>query len=435
VARICIVGSGYVGLVTGACFADFGHEVACVDINAQRIATLQRGDVPFYEPGLDVLVRRNQAARRLRFTTTLEEDVAGADVIMIAVQTPSGEQGEADLSHVLSVGRQVGTLLPPDGYRVIVTKSTVPVGTSRTLEQAVRAAAPPGAEFDVASNPEFLREGSAIEDFMRPDRVVIGVQTERAGDLMRELYRPLFLLETPIVVTSIQSAELVKYASNAFLAVKISFINEIANLCERVGADVGVVARTMGLDRRIGSKFLHAGLGFGGSCLPKDTRAITYMAQEHGEQMGLVEAAIRVNEQRVVRAVQKLEELGGDLKGRTVALLGLAFKPNTDDLREAPSLRLIPMLRERGARVRACDPEATQSALRIFPDLETCDDVYECARAADACMLVTEWNPYREIDLARLKAVMRGNVFVDCRNVYPPHRMRALGFHYESFGR
>jgi UDPglucose 6-dehydrogenase len=429
-----MVGTGYVGLVSGACFADFGHEVTCVDINEERIGGLQRGQVPFYEPGLDVLVRRNSAQQRLRFTTSLPEGLRGADVVMIAVQTPSGEQGEADLRHVLAVGRDIGSHLDARQYTVIVTKSTVPVGTSRLVEAEARSTAAPGVEFDVASNPEFLREGSAIEDFMRPDRVVIGAETERAATTMRELYRPLFLHETPIVMTTIRSAELTKYASNAYLAVKISFINEVSNLCEKVGADVGVVARAMGLDRRIGPKFLHAGLGFGGSCLPKDTRAITYMASEHGEHMSIVQAAMRVNEERVDRALSKLRRLTGDLNGKTVALVGLAFKPNTDDIRDAPSLRLVPKLRAAGANVRACDPEAAESARRVFPDLLIAPDAYECVRGADACMLLTEWNQYRELDLPRIKALMRGVVFIDCRNVYPAPRMHALGFSYARFG-
>jgi len=430
-----MVGTGYVGLVSGACFADFGHEVVCVDINQERIDALHRGEIPFYEPGLDMLVARNRDAGRLRFSTDTAEGIGACDVAFIAVQTPSGERGEADLTFVMNVARDIGPLLEPGKYKVVVTKSTVPVGTARKVHAALAESAPAGAEFDVASNPEFLREGSSIEDFMRPDRVVIGADTERAHSVMRDLYRPLYLLDTPIVSTDIESAELIKYASNAFLAVKISYINEISNLCERVGADVATVAKAMGLDKRIGPKFLHAGLGFGGSCLPKDTRAIVHMAEEQGESFGTVAAAMAVNEERVNRALAKLEDLGGGLSGKTVALLGLAFKPNTDDIREAPSLRLLEELERRGATARGCDPEAGERVKALFPALDLRADPYDCVAGADAALLVTEWNPYRELDLDRVKESMRGDVFVDCRNVYPRERMEALGFRYDCFGR
>lgn len=434
-AKICMVGTGYVGLVSGSCFADFGHEVACVDIDEDRIALLERGEVPFFEPGLGALVEKNRKADRLRFTTELRDGLEHAEVVFIAVQTPSTASGEADLTHVLDVGRDVGRLLQRGGYKVIVTKSTVPVGTARRIASVIEEVATEGVEFDMASNPEFLREGSSIEDFMRPDRVVIGTDTERAESVMRELYRPLYLLDTPIVATSIETAELVKYACNSYLAVKIGFINEMSNLCEKLGADVRVVAKAMGLDRRIGPKFLHAGLGFGGSCLPKDTRAIVHMANQAQEPTHIVSAAIEVNDQRARRAVEKLEALLGDLRGKAVALLGLSFKPNTDDVREAPSLRLVSMLRERGARVRGCDPEAIGSILDVVPDLETAEDPYACADAADAVVLVTEWNPYRELDLNRLKERMRQPVFLDCRNVYSRERMESTGFVYDCFGR
>lgn len=434
-ARICIVGTGYVGLVSGACFADFGHEVWCVDINEQRIEGLRRGEVPFFEPGLANLVERNHGQGRLHFTTDLSDGVPPADVVMIAVQTPPMENGEADLQYVMQVGQQVADLLQPGGYKVICTKSTVPVGTAREVERTIREHAVAGAEFDVASNPEFLREGSSIEDFMRPDRVVIGTDSERAETVMRDLYRPLYLLETPVVCTDLESSELVKYASNAFLAVKISYINEIAALCEQVGARVDVVARAMGLDGRIGKKFLHAGLGFGGSCLPKDTKAIVQIGAQNDLPMRVIRSAMDVNDELVDRAIAKAERLAGSLEGKRVALLGLAFKPNTDDVREAPALKLVPRLRERGASVVGCDPEAVENFQQHIADLEIAAGPYECAADADVVMLVTEWNPYRELDLDRIRDAMAGSSFVDCRNVYPPERMRDLGFDYECFGR
>lgn len=434
-ARICIVGTGYVGLVSGACFADFGHEVWCVDINRERIEGLERGEVPFFEPGLEDLVSRNHEQNRLHFTTDLGEGVRPAEVVMIAVQTPPMENGEADLQYVMQVGREVAALLEPGGYKVICTKSTVPVGTARRVHQTVLEHSVDGAEFDVASNPEFLREGSSIEDFMRPDRVVIGTDTARAERVMRDLYRPLYLLETPVVCTDLESSELVKYASNAFLAVKISYINEIAALCEKVGARVDVVARAMGLDGRIGKKFLHAGLGFGGSCLPKDTRAIVQIGEQNHVPMRLIQASMQVNDELVERALAKAEAREGSLSGKRVALLGLAFKPNTDDVREAPALRLVPQLRGRGATVVACDPEAVDNFRAHVPDIEIADGPYDCVRDADVVMLVTEWNPYRELDLARVLSSMRGRTFVDCRNVYARDRMEAVGFEYESFGR
>jgi UDPglucose 6-dehydrogenase len=430
-----MVGTGYVGLVSGACFADFGHQVDCVDIDGERIATLERGEIPFYEPGLATLVEKNRKTGRLNFGTDLGQAVEPAEVVMIAVQTPPRETGEADLQYVMRVGEDVAKLLRPGQYKVICTKSTVPVGTARELERTVRQNAVSGVDFDVASNPEFLREGSSIEDFMRPDRVVIGTSSERAEQIMRDLYRPLYLSDTPVVSTTLETSELIKYAANAFLAVKISYVNEVSNLCEELGADVKVVARAMGLDRRIGPKFLHAGLGFGGSCLPKDTRAIVHMGDGAGQHLQLVEAAIEVNRQRVDRAIEKLESLLGALDGRTVALLGLAFKPNTDDIREAPSLRIAERLHALGARVRGCDPEAGQRFLAQWPTLELSPDPYLCVEGADACLLVTEWNPYRELDLSRLRATMKGDVFLDCRNVYDRERVEQAGFRYGCFGR
>jgi len=435
-ARICMVGTGYVGLVSGACFADFGHQVSCVDINPERIASLERGEIPFFEPGLDLLVGRNRKAGRLAFGTSLPDAMATADVLFIAVQTPSTPEGEADLGFVLNVAREIGENLKPGEYKVVVTKSTVPVGSARRVRAAVLEKAPEGAQFDVASNPEFLREGSSIEDFMRPDRVVIGSDSQRAKEVLRELYRPLYLLDTPMVATSIETAELIKYASNSYLAVKISFINEISNLCDKVGADVAMVAKAMGLDRRIGPKFLHAGLGFGGSCLPKDTRAIVHMAREHGESMRIIQSAVDVNNERAARAVAKLESVVGDLEGKTIGILGLAFKPNTDDIREAPSLRIVPMLLERGAKLRGCDPQsAHQVKEAVGGDFEIRGDAYACVQDADAAMLLTEWNEYRHLDLERMKSCMRSAVMIDCRNVYPPERMAELGFRYACFGR
>ena len=434
-ARICMVGTGYVGLVSGACFADFGHEVWCVDINADRIARLERGEIPFYEPGLDTLVEKNHGNGRLHFTTDLATGIAPAEVVMIAVQTPPMENGEADLQYVMKVGEDVARLLEPGQYKVICTKSTVPVGTARELTRIIDATAKDGVEYDVASNPEFLREGSSIEDFMRPDRVVIGTKTERAAELMESLYRPLYLLDTPIVSTDLETSELIKYASNAYLAVKISYINEMADLCEKLGARVDVLAKAMGLDGRIGKKFLHAGLGFGGSCLPKDTKAIVQMGRSNKTPLRLIEGAMGVNDERAPRAIEKLEAMAGSLRGKRVALLGLAFKPNTDDVREAPSLRLVAALRERGAHVVACDPEAVETFLMHVPDLEIADGPYECIEGADAALLVTEWNPYRELDMEHIRDAMKAPVFVDCRNVYPRERMESLGFAYDSFGR
>jgi UDPglucose 6-dehydrogenase len=430
--RICMVGTGYVGLVSGACMADFGHNVWCVDINQERIEKLRRGVIPFYEPGLDGLVAKNVQAGRLAFTTSLAEAMAKSDVVFIAVQTPQSEDGQADLSFVLQVGEQIGRLL--DGYKVIVTKSTVPVGTARRLERIIDGAQPARVPFDMASNPEFLREGSSIEDFMRPDRVVIGVESERAAQLLREIYRPLYLLETPVVVTGIETAELIKYASNSFLAVKISFINEIAALAERVGADVSMIAKAMGHDRRIGPKFLHAGLGFGGSCLPKDTHAIVHAGEQAGVPMSIVRAAIRVNADLPAAAFAKARRMlpaGGD----TVALLGVSFKPNTDDIRSAASGPLVRMLLDAGLKVRAHDPVAMPMFREVYPELAYCESAYDAAEGAHLCVLVTEWNEYRQLDFKRLGAAMAHKAFLDCRNVYDHARLAAHGFAYDCFGR
>lgn len=431
--RICMVGTGYVGLVSGACMADFGNVVTCVDINRERIEKLERGEIPFYEPGLDRLVLKNVREGRLLFSTSLAEGMRDAEVVFIAVQTPMSESGEADLQYVMKVGEQIGDLL--EDYKVIVTKSTVPVGTSRALRQVIAARVRPGASFDMASNPEFLREGSSIEDFMRPDRVVIGTDTQRAEELLREIYRPLYLLDTPMVRTGIETSELIKYAANAFLAVKISYINEVARLAERVGADVFDISKALGLDKRIGSKFLHPGLGFGGSCLPKDTNALVHIAGEAGEDMTIVRAAIGVNAAIPARAVAKAEALAGDLRGRTVAMLGLAFKPNTDDIRQAASLELVKLLQERGCRLRVHDPAAMDNFKLFHPDLHYCDSPWEACEGADVCILVTEWNEYRRLDLDRLKATMAGDVFLDCRNVYDLPQLQKHGFRYDCFGR
>jgi len=431
--RICMVGTGYVGLVSGACMADFGHNVCCVDINQERIAGLEEGKIPFYEPGLDRLVMKNVEEERLTFTTSLAQGMKDADVIFIAVQTPMSGNGEADLQYVMKVGEEIGQLM--DSYKVIVTKSTVPVGTARKLDKAIKAAQSTPVDFDLASNPEFLREGSSIEDFMRPDRVVIGVESEKSEELMREVYRPLFLLDTPIVKTSIETAELIKYASNAFLAVKISYINEMARLAEAVGADISDVAKSMGLDKRIGPKFLHAGLGFGGSCLPKDTNAIVHIAEEAGAEMTIVQAAIGVNATLPGRTIQKAEAMLGNLEGKTAALLGLAFKPNTDDTRSAPSVEIIRLLQEKGCKVRGHDPAAMENFKYFYPDLDYCQSPYEACEGADICILVTEWNQYRMLDFNWMSEAMSGNVFLDCRNVYSRQQLEKFGFKYDCFGR
>ncbi len=432
--RIAMVGAGYVGLVTGSCFSEFGTDVVCVDKDADRIRALRQGDMPIFEPGLDDLVARNVDAGRLSFTTDLEEAVGEADVVFIAVGTPSRRgDGHADLSFVFEAAREVAAAVR--GYTVLVTKSTVPVGTGARVAE-IAGQLRPDTEIDVVSNPEFLREGAAIEDFMRPDRVVIGAETDRARAAMQELYRPLFLRETPILFTDRETAELTKYAANAFLAVKITFINEIADLCERVGADVQDVARGMGLDRRIGDKFLHPGPGYGGSCFPKDTLALTRTASDAGAPVRLVETAAAVNEDRK-RAMtgRVMEALGGDAAGKTVAVLGLAFKPNTDDMREAPSLELVPALQAAGAAVRAYDPQAMATAGPLLPGVTWCADVYEAAAGADCAVLLTEWNEFRGVNLDRLRAAMAAPAIVDLRNVYKPAEMAAAGFAYRGIGK
>lgn len=436
--KIAMIGTGYVGLVSGACFAEFGSEVTCVDTDAGKITRLELGQIPIFEPGLEELVAKSTKAGRLRFTTNLASAVADADAVFLAVGTPSRRgDGHADLRYIEDAAAQVARAL--SGYTVIVTKSTVPVGTGRRVADIVREVlreTNSTAQFDVASNPEFLREGSAIGDFMRPDRVVIGCESERAQAVLRELYRPLYLTETPIVMTGLETAELTKYAANAFLATKITFINEMADLCERLGADVQDVARGMGLDGRIGRKFLHAGPGYGGSCFPKDTLALTRTAQEVGAPVRLVETVVQINDRRKgAMAGRIMQACGGHVRGKTIGILGVAFKPNTDDMRDAPSLSIVPALQDAGAVVRAYDPEAMHEAERLLSGVTWCDDPYAVAEGASAVALLTEWNEFRALDFERLGAAMVDRVFVDLRNVYRPDVVRALGFAYSSVGR
>ncbi len=431
--HISVIGTGYVGLVTGACFAEFGIDAVCMDMEAARIERLEKGDVPFYEPGLSELVAKGVREQRLAFTTDIARTVERALVIFIAVGTPSRDDGSADLSFVEEVGRGIGQSMA--GYKVIVTKSTVPVGSGARLREVITANQPTPCQFDMVSNPEFLREGSAIEDFLRPNRVVIGADSPQAVAIMQDLYRPLYLLETPFVVTDIPTAEMIKYASNAFLAVKISFINEIANLCERIGADVQLTAKAMGLDKRIGSKFLHAGPGFGGSCFPKDVSALIRTGEGVGYDLKIARAAATVNAEQQVLMVEKIRKALGGLQGKTVALLGLSFKPNTDDLREAPALTIAERLMKEGCVVRAYDPASLQGALELLPKIVPCTDAYHAAEGADALVLVTEWNQFRNLDLARIKAALRQPLFIDLRNVYEPARMESLGFRYVAVGR
>jgi UDPglucose 6-dehydrogenase len=432
--HIAVVGSGYVGLVSGACLADFGHSVICIDADRDKIAALNRDVMPIYEPGLEELVRSNRASRRLAFTTDLKAAVAGADVVFIAVGTPSRRgDGHADLSYVHGVAREMAPHLRD--FTVIATKSTVPVGTGDEVERIVRETNPT-ADVAVVSNPEFLREGSAIGDFKRPDRIVVGLADERARKTMSDVYRPLALNEPPLFFTGRRSAELIKYAANAFLAMKITFINEIADLCESAGADVQDVARGVGLDNRIGRKFLHPGPGYGGSCFPKDTMALVKTAQDHGTPLRLIETTVAVNEQRRRTIARKVTAaLGGAVRGRTVAILGLTFKPNTDDMREAPSLDIIRFLQDQGARVRAYDPAGKAAEHGLVDNVEIAGDAYDAAKGADATVIVTEWDEFRALDLERLKKAMAGAVIVDLRNVYRPDDMRRLGFTYVGVGR
>ncbi len=432
--KICMIGTGYVGLVTGACLADFGNRVVCVDINEDRINQLHDGIMPIYEPGLKELVKRNVDGERLDFTTDLASAVAESDVVFIAVGTPSADDGSTDLSYVFKAAEDVAQNL--QGYTVVVQKSTAPVGTARRIGEHLAKHVKSGTEFDMVSNPEFLREGSAIEDFLRPNRVVIGAETDRAEEMMAGVYRPLYLLETPIVRTNLETAELIKYASNAFLATKISFINEIARICELTGADVDGVAKGMGLDGRIGPKFLHAGIGYGGSCLPKDVSSLIHVAGERGYDAPMLRAAHTINFALVDAAIDKLTSLAGDVKGKTVGLLGVSFKPNTDDLRDGPALRLTEKLLAAGAKLKVFDPIAMDNfRTQTKFDVEYCKNAYDCAEDCDALMLVTEWNEFRELDFDRLKRLMKAPKFIDCRNVYRTERVTGFGFEYDSFGR
>ncbi|MET3971629.1 MULTISPECIES: UDP-glucose dehydrogenase family protein [unclassified Bradyrhizobium] len=432
--RIAMIGTGYVGLVSGACFADFGHDVTCVDKDEKKIAALHRGEIPIYEPGLDELVATNVKAKRLDFTTDLSKPVADADAVFIAVGTPSRRgDGHADLSYVYAAAREIAQSL--SGFTVVVTKSTVPVGTGDEVERIIRETNP-AADVVVASNPEFLREGAAIRDFKYPDRVVVGTSDERGRKVMGDVYRPLSLNQAPLMFTARRTAEMIKYAANAFLATKITFINEIADLSEKVGADVQEVARGIGLDNRIGTKFLHAGPGFGGSCFPKDTKALIKIAQDYDVSLRIVEAVLAVNENRKRAMARKVSQaLGGSLRGKTIAVLGLTFKPDTDDMRDAPSIPLVTGLIDMGATVKAFDPVGMEQAKGELPNITYCEDAYSCAQGADALVIVTEWVQFRALDLGRLKATMTQPVVVDLRNVYRPEDMEAAGFTYESIGR
>jgi len=431
--HIAVIGSGYVGLVTGACFAEFGVDVTCVDVDGEKIATLSRGETTIYEPGLEQLIQKNLEAKRLRFTTDFATAVQSALVVFLAVGTPSTPDGSADLTYVENAAKSIAQ--HTQSYKVIVTKSTVPVGTGKRLTALFRSAQTQAVPFSVVSNPEFLREGAAISDFMRPDRVVIGSDDAEATEIMRELYRPLYLIETPIIITSVEGAELIKYAANAFLATKISFINEIANLSERVGCDVHEVARAIGMDRRIGAKFLHPGPGFGGSCFPKDTRALAAIGRQYSSPMRIIDAVIQVNEQQRLAMIPKIAKLVGGLSGKRIAVLGLSFKPETDDMRDAPSIDIIRGLTKGGAAVVAYDPVATEQARKILPDIEYATDEYAAASGADALVFLTEWNQFRALDMSRIRALMNIPRIADLRNIYEPADMREIGFDYVGVGR
>lgn len=432
--HIAVIGTGYVGLVTGACFAEFGVEVTCVDVDSSKIEKLNNGVIPIYEPGLDTIVEKNIAAGRLHFTTDIADAVSKAMVVFLAVGTPPQADGSPDMSYYRQAAKDVAGAM--NGYKVLVTKSTVPVGTGKWLRKFVSENLATETAFGVASNPEFLREGAAIEDFMRPDRVVIGTDDAKATEIMKELYRPLYLIETPIVITSIEAAELIKYAANAFLATKITFINEIANLCDAIGCDVHDVARGMGMDNRIGRKFLHPGPGYGGSCFPKDTRALTTVGDTFGVETRIVDAVIDANERQRDAMIPKIEKLvGGDLKGIKAAILGLSFKPETDDMRESPATDIINKMIERGASIRAFDPVAMEEASHILKDIEYAKDEYDAIKDADVLVILTEWNQFRALDMEKVKALLRSPRIADLRNVYEPDDMRELGFEYVGVGR
>jgi len=431
--NICVIGTGYVGLVTGACLAEFGMNLICVDNDIQKIDLLKQGKITIYEPGLDNLVAKGTREGRLRFSSSIEEGVKSSLVILIAVGTPPNEDGSADLRFVEEVGKEIAPWM--DGYKVVVMKSTVPVGTARWLKELIQKHQPQPAPFDIVSNPEFLREGSAIEDFMRPDRVIIGAESEQAVAIMKDIYSALYLIETPFILASLESAEMIKYATNGFLATKVTFINEIANLCEKVGADVHHVAKAMGLDGRIGKKFLHPGPGYGGSCFPKDTRALSKIAHEKGYTFRVLDSVIQANEDQKKRMVAKIKGMVGDLRGKKIGILGLSFKPNTNDIRESSSIAIIQGLLEMEAKVKTFDPAAMEEAKAILPEVEYGKDAYDVASGADALVLATEWNQFRRLDLLRIKALLKEPIFIDLRNVYDPAHMKRLGFHYCGVGR
>lgn len=432
--HIAIIGTGYVGLVTGACFAEFGVFVTCVDKDQEKIEKLKKGIIPFYEPGLDDIVKRNLKEDRLKFTTQIDEAVNEALVIFIAVGTPPRGDGSANLEYVEEVAKEIAKNMT--SYKVIVTKSTVPVGTGAKIKEIIKQNLEKPVEFDIVSNPEFLREGSAVEDFIRPNRVVIGAESEQAIAIMKDLYKPLYLIETPFVITDIPTSELIKYATNSFLATKISFINEISALCEAVGANVNTVAKAMGLDGRIGPKFLHAGIGFGGSCLPKDTMAIVKIAEEKGVKLNIVKAAIEANQRQRERLTEKIiNAFNNNIDGKVIGILGLSFKPNTDDIREAPAIYIIQTLQKKKAIIKVYDPAAMENTKNIFPEIVYCSDAYSVAKNADALVVVTEWNQFRNLDLEKLKTLMKGDLFFDFRNIYDPHRVKQSGFKYFGVGR
>ena len=432
--NICVIGTGYVGLVTGTCFSEFGVHVTCIDNDAEKIEALKRGEIPIYEPGLEDMVTRNVAEGRLEFSTDLAQAVKDNLVVIIAVGTPPKADGSADLSMVEGVAREIASHM--NGYKVIVTKSTVPVGTGDRVRKIIGETQTESVDFDICSNPEFLREGSAIEDCMRPNRVVIGCNSDQAAAILKDLYRPLYLLETPFVITDLHTAELIKYAANSFLATKISFINEVANLAEKVGGNVQTVAKAMGLDGRIGKKFLHAGPGFGGSCFPKDVSALLNIASTGGYDFKLLQAVLDVNFHQKELMVEKIRAaVGGELNGKTIAVLGLAFKPNTDDMRDAPSITIINAMQAEGAVIRACDPVAQEEAQKVLGgDISYYDDTYETATGADCVVIVTEWNRFRNLDLDRLKGVLNSPILCDLRNIYDPQRVSGKGFEYHCVG-
>ena len=431
--HIAVIGTGYVGLVSGACFAEFGVEVTCVDVDEKKIESLKNGEIPIYEPGLDQIVEKNAEAGRLHFTTDLKSAVEQALVVFLAVGTPPKEDGSPDMSFIEAAAKTVAESM--NGYKVLVTKSTVPIGTGQWLREFVAANVKPGIKFGIASNPEFLREGAAIEDFMRPNRVVIGTNDDEAISIMKDLYRPLYLIETPIVFTSLEAAELIKYAANAFLATKITFINEIANLCDAIGCDVHDVAKAIGMDKRIGGKFLHPGPGFGGSCFPKDTRALTTVADKFDVETLIVDAVIEANERQRQAMIPKIESLVGDLKGKRIGVLGLSFKPETDDMRESPAIDIVKEMVSRGADVTAYDPVAMDEAKHDLPDIKYAENEYEAIENADALVIITEWNQFRALDMKKVKELLKTPRIADLRNIYEPEHMRQLGFEYVGVGR